>query len=94
MRHTKPLILTALATMLTLAFISSATTPNEPDPVLESFEREFNHEPSPVPRARRDDILEDELYGALNSIHWTRSRNENSDAEESGVEPKDAAEAR
>lgn len=42
---------------------STQHQPTEPsDPVVESFERELNHQPSPKTPARRDSIGEDWLY--------------------------------
>lgn len=65
--------LTTLVVLVLLAFLAGQPAANEPDPILKSFERELNHEPSPVPTARRDSIDTDELYRIVNSAHWSRS---------------------
>ena len=45
----------------------------KPDPIVESFERDFDREPGPSRPAERKAIDEDVLYRALNSIHWTET---------------------
>ena len=47
------------------------TNKAETDPVLASFERQFDREIAPAVRATRDSIDEDVLYRSMNSIHWT-----------------------
>lgn len=41
------------------------------DQIIESFERELNHEPGPARPAERTSIDEDVLYHTANSVHWT-----------------------
>ena len=89
MRQTIILFTLSLAVILLLGFISNHPTMNDPDPILESFERELNHEPSPAPGARRDEILEDELYKTLNSVHWTRNDEDVVETEETNLKSVD-----
>lgn len=89
MQRTKIVFSLSLAVIVALGFMSNHTTANEPDPILESFERELDHEPAPAPRARREDIAGDELYKAVNSIHWTRSDQEDVDEKEFDKESMD-----
>ncbi len=44
---------------------------DETDQVVASFERELTRESGPAPRIERDSIDEDELYRAMNEVHWT-----------------------
>ena len=90
MRQTRTLIFASVAVIFALGFVTTRTKANDPDPVLESFQRVLNHEPLPVPRANRDEILDDELYRALNSIHWTRDDEEPVETEESNEKSTDA----
>ena len=68
----KNLIWMTLLAALLLGIATSNTAPTEPDPVLESFERELNHEPAPTARVKRDEIDNDELYELVNAVHWTQ----------------------
>ena len=47
---------------------------SEPDPIIESFEREFNREPGPARPVERTAIDEDVLYHTANSVHWTEEK--------------------
>ena len=44
------------------------------DPVIASFEREFNHQSVPAAPATRSDLDQDPLYAQLNAVHWTDTR--------------------
>ena len=79
---------TTMALLLTAALVASIyagltrdtsnATPaplmdaSEPDPIIESFEREFNREPGPARPVERTSIDEDVLYHTANSVHWTK----------------------
>jgi len=66
------------------AYLSPVTTeqvPQDTDQVASSFERELNHEPGPATRVRRESVERDELYEALNRVHWTQ------DAPNTAAEP-------
>ncbi len=76
----RPYILLAMA--LTILFYVVASTfvevPDaievavaEEDPVVASFEREFNHEPAEAAAPTGETIEDDELYRELNAVHWT-----------------------
>jgi hypothetical protein len=41
------------------------------DPVVASFNREFQHEATPMAPTRQLSIGEDRLYKTLNAVHWT-----------------------
>ena len=59
----------------------SATPPPEiADSVVQSFARELQHTPGPIAEIRRESIDDDELYQALNTIHWTPEMQANSDS--------------
>ena len=57
-------------TWLLLAALSvdvvASNTEDASDPVVASFDRELNHEPTPAQDATRDDIDEDVLYTLIN----------------------------
>ena len=55
-----------------LAPLTTEQVPQNPDPVTASFERDLNHESGPATRIRRESVEHDELYEALNRVHWTR----------------------
>lgn len=44
---------------------------NSDDPIVASFERELNREPTPARPVQRNAISQDELYAVLNSVHWS-----------------------
>ena len=57
------------------AFLAAVTTeqvPQDTDQVAASFERELNREPGPAMPIHRESIARDELYEALNRVHWTQ----------------------
>jgi len=57
------------------AFLAAVTTeqvPQDTDQVAASFERELNREPGPAMPIHRESIERDELYEALNRVHWTK----------------------
>jgi len=51
--------------------VSDLQTREGTDPVIQSFERDFNREPVPTAPIRRESINSDELYRMVNSVHWT-----------------------
>ncbi len=61
----------------------------ESDPILRSFERELNHEPSPAAKARRESIDTDELYSMVNSVHWTQHDPDAKDVQETAARGTD-----
>jgi len=66
---------------------STKHQPTEPsDPIVESFERELNHQPGPNPPARRESIDEDWLY-----VEFPRAlqANENSVAQNADAPEKE-----
>ena len=69
-------LLAALAVFLLLIVVTGQLAEDEPDPVLASFERAFDHEPGPAQPARGESIDADELYRTVNSIHWSRDDRE------------------
>lgn len=71
------MIVTGLAVVSILGTVRAAPvqqTEANPDPILMSFERELNHQPVPVAKARRDSIDQDLLYREVNSVNWTRDQ--------------------
>ena len=64
-------VLTAFVVLVVFGFVTVHRAAKAPDPILQSFERELNHEASPAAKARRDSIDIDVLYSIVNSPHWT-----------------------
>lgn len=81
MRQTSIFAAAIVIIAFAIALTSTHSSENGPDPILESFEREFNREPAPTPPVRRDDILDDELYKTLNSVHWTQEDEQSVESE-------------
>ncbi|MCP4045406.1 MAG: hypothetical protein GY732_05395 [Gammaproteobacteria bacterium] len=53
---------------------SNALASEAIDPIVASFEREFNHENIFAAPVQRKSIEHDELYKLLNPAHWTSTR--------------------
>lgn len=49
------------------------------DPVVSSFERDLNRQPTPTDKPRRESIDEDVLYKEMNAIHWTEKQDVDTD---------------
>lgn len=64
-------IFTIIGVAAYLALITAQQVPQDTGQVQAAFERELNHEPGPAARVRRASIEQDELYEALNQVHWT-----------------------
>jgi hypothetical protein len=54
--------------------------PVSADAVVQSFERELKHTPGPTAGIRRESIDDDQLYRAINTIHWTPDMQANSES--------------
>ena len=52
--------------------VTTEKVSQDTDPIAATFERELNHEPGPATRIRRESVERDELYEALNQVHWTQ----------------------
>lgn len=68
------LIWIAVLAVLLLGVVASQRAFTEPDPVLASFERQFDREPVTAARPSGDAIDDDELYERLNAVHWTQDK--------------------
>ena len=60
--------------------VAEQPSENDPDPVVQSFERELNHESAPAAPVRRDSVDEDQLYQAINPVHWTANEQTNTES--------------
>ena len=65
-----------------LMAVAVGSAPDEPDSVVQSFERELKHEPATPAPVKRDAIDQDELYRSVNRIHWTPEAQADSEPEE------------
>lgn len=63
-------IFTTLVVLVLLGLATNHPAVNEPDPVVESFERMLDHKPPKSANPRREAIDTDELYRIVNSVHW------------------------
>jgi len=77
------IIVSLAATFLPGPVVADQPSENDPDPVVQSFERELNREPAPAAPVRRDSIDEDQLYQAVNSVHWTADEHTNTEPTDS-----------
>ena len=78
MRYT--IFLAVLGAMFLLGLgLADEPAADAADSIIQSFERELNHEPAPPAPARRESVDEDVLYKAINPLSWTED--EQSDAE-------------
>jgi hypothetical protein len=90
MRWTTTLALLAAVGVLGIAAYPETDKQTvEPDPVLESFERDMNREPTPTAPIRRDDIERDRLYEMINSVHWTHAGPEDLNSSQSAGRNED-----
>ena len=53
------------------AVSAAQPAPDKHDPIVASFERELDREPTPRQWVRRDSIDQDELYRTINTAQWT-----------------------
>ncbi|MDH5619892.1 MAG: hypothetical protein OEZ11_14850 [Gammaproteobacteria bacterium] len=53
------------------ALVTTEPVAQDTSQVVAAFERELNHAPGPAARIRRESVEHDELYEALNRVHWT-----------------------